>query len=291
VPDGPHAPYYVDYGTTQFPIDYKMALEKVVRLNVGGGFISPVGDTGMFREWSGQDVYSLGGGVIPHPKNLKPIFSTIPNYTAPEDIYKIAVTMGPNRTKNLHSNLTWQIPIDLGFNYLVRLHFCEIEPQITNVDERPFIIYIDNKTAEENANVILWSGRGETPVYKDYVVRIQNKGVQDKVDYLFVALHPKCKSFAINDAILNGMEVFKLSDEDGNLVVARPNPYSFPSPPAVQQLAFSASESKTKKTTIIAIGSGTGFLVVLTLLCCMLLWKLRKTKHYASYYIPLSKCW
>jgi hypothetical protein len=60
-------------------------------------------------------------------------------------------------------------------------------------------------------------------VYKDYVVFIQDKGVHDKVD-LFVALHPKYDSFAINDAILNGMEVFKLSSSDGNLAVAGPDP-------------------------------------------------------------------
>jgi serine/threonine protein kinase len=130
----------------------------------------------------------------------------------------------------------------------------------------------------------LWSQRNETPVYKDYVVRIQNKA------NLFVALHPREATFAINDVILNGVEVFKLSDRDGNLAVAGPDPESLPSPPPAQQPASTASESKTKKTIIIAIGSGAGFLVVLTLVCCMVLWKLRKTKRYASYY-PLSKCW
>jgi hypothetical protein len=227
---GPAVHKYVGRDS-QFPIDYKMVLEKVVRLNVGGNSISPVGDTGMFREWSRHEDYTLGGGVIIRDSDLKPIYSIIPNYTAPDDIYKSAVSMGPNRTKNLLSNLTWKIPVDSGFNYLVRLHFCEIQPEITRVGERPFIIYIDNKIADDRADVLLWSKRSKTPVYKDYVVRIQNKGVHDKVD-LFVALHPKD---AINDAILNGMEVFKLSDQDGHLAVAGPDPYSLHSPPAAQQ--------------------------------------------------------
>jgi hypothetical protein len=193
--------------------------------------------------------------------------------------------MGPNRTKNLLSNLTWKIPVDSEFNYLVRLHFCEIQPEITRVGERPFIIYMDNKIADDRADVLLWSGRSKTPVYKDYVVRIQNN------DDLFVALHPRGASFAIDDAILNGMEVFKLSNPDGNLAVAGPDPETLPSPPAAQQSASIASEPKKKKTIIIiAIGSGAGFLFVLTLVCYMLLWKLRKAKRYASYY-PLSKCW
>jgi hypothetical protein len=214
----------------------------------------------MFRAWSQDADYSLGGGVIPHNPYLKPIYSIIPNYTAPDDIYKSAVSMGPNTTNNLLSNLTWRLPVDSGFNYLVRLHFCEIQPQITRVGERPFMIYIDNKIADDRADVLQWSKRSETPVYKDYVVRIQGKAI------LYVSLHPKLDSFAINDAILNGMEVFKLSNSDGNLAVAGPDPESVPSPLPAQQPTSTASESKTKKTIIVAtIESGAGFLVVLTL--------------------------
>jgi hypothetical protein len=103
----------------------------------------------MFREWSRHEDYHWGGGVIPHETFLKPIYSIIKNYTAPDDVYKTAVSMGPNRTKNLLSNLTWKLPVDSGFNYLVRLHFCEIVPEITKPGQRPFIIYIDNKIADE----------------------------------------------------------------------------------------------------------------------------------------------
>jgi len=127
--------------------------------------------------------------------------------------------------------------------------------------------------------VILWTQRNETPVYKDYVVDIRNK------PNLFIALLPRLSAYGIADVILNGVEVFKLSDYDKNL--AGPNSESVTSPPPAQQPASTASESKTKKTIIITIGSGAGFLV---LLCCMLLWKLMKTKRYASYY-PLSKFW
>jgi hypothetical protein len=49
-----------------------------------------------------------------------------------------------------------------------------------------------------------------------WLVRIQNK------DDLFVALHPREASFTINDVVLNGMEVFKLSNSD---------PESMPFPP------------------------------------------------------------
>jgi serine/threonine protein kinase len=268
---------------TGFPIKEDMALEKVVRLNVGGGFISAAVDTGMFREWSQQkDSSWLSGGVNPHVPSFTPIYSVIRNYAAPDDVYQSAVSMGLDTKKNLRSNLTLISPVDPGFKYLVRLHFCEIVSQVTKPSQRVFKIYIDNMIAEERADVIMWTQRNETPIYKDYVVDIKNK------PNLFIALVPTLSAYGIADVILNAVEVFKLSDYDKNL--AGPNPESVPSPPPAQQPASTASKSKTKKTIIIAIGSGAGFLVVLTLVCCILLWKLRKIKRYDPYY-PLSKFW
>jgi hypothetical protein len=114
---------------------------------------------------------------------------------------------------------------------------------------------------------------------------IRNKGVEDKVKHILsIDLHPRPNNLIFDDAILNGVEIFKLSNPDGNL--GGPNSELVPSLPASK-----ANESKTKKTILIAIGSGVGFLVVLTSVCCMvLLWKQRKTNSYGSYY-PLSKYW
>jgi hypothetical protein len=280
--DPKDVPQYVD-PISPFPINYDMALEKVVRLNVGGGFISAVADTGMFSEWSQQNHSSwLSGGVNLHVPSLTPRYTNIKNYTAPNDIYWSAVSLGLDTNKNRRSNLTLKLTVDPGFKYLVRLHFCEIVYQITKPSQRVFKISIDNNIAEQWADVILWARRNETPVYKDYVVDIQNK------PNLFIALLPILSTYGIADVILNGVEVFKLSDNEKNL--PGPNPGSVFSPPLDEQPASTTSESKTKKTIIIAIGSGAGFLVVLTLVCCMILWKLRKPKRYPSYY-RLSKCW
>nr|POF21821.1 putative receptor-like protein kinase [Quercus suber] len=117
--------------------------------------------------------------------------------------------------------------------------------------------------------------------YLDYVVKIQKKGVEDNNHVLSIDLHPDTGATS-DDAILNGVEVFKLSNSDGNL--AGPS-QMLPSLPA----ASTTKESKTKKTVFIAIGSGMGILVVLTLACCMVLLKLRKSGHYVYYY-RLSKC-
>ncbi|XP_041007601.1 receptor-like protein kinase FERONIA [Juglans microcarpa x Juglans regia] len=270
---------YVDQ-ISRFYIDETMALEMVVRLNVGGISISPTNDTGMFGEWTQDTNYKLSGGVIPREPDLKLLYSEIENYSAPDDVYRSAISMGPN-DNNLLSNLTWSIGVDVGFKYLVRLHFCEIEPNITKAGDRPFSIYIDNKTAEETADVIM--------VFRDYIVMIEKKGAEGKRNF-YIALHPREEANLVHDAILNGMEVFKLSDEQDNLAGPNPVMITVPFTPPAQQSASTTNESKIRKTIFIAIGSGVGFLVVLALVCCVALWKLRKTKHYGSYY-PLSKCW
>ena len=108
-------PLYVGQ-SPMFYINYSMALEMVYRLNVAGNLISPTEDTGFFREWSSDNNYFKSDGVIPHDASLKPDYSVIPNYSAPDDVYRSARTMGLNSTKNRLSNLTWGLPVDTGFN-------------------------------------------------------------------------------------------------------------------------------------------------------------------------------
>ena len=240
---------------TQIYIDYSMALEMVYRLNVGGSAIQAKEDTGMFRKWSEDRDYLLSGGFAPHDPPLKPKYTEIPNYTAPDAVYQSAISMGLDRTKNRQSNLAWGLLVDTGFNYLVRLHFCEIESKIHASGTREFYIYIDYQLAEERADVLLWTDDNDTPYYKDYVVMIKNKG--NATHLLSIDLQSRLDADLIN-AILNGVEVFKLSDSDNNL--ARANIAA----PLLdqQQPTGAANESKSKKTTtLIAIGSVLGLLV------------------------------
>ncbi|XP_050279677.1 receptor-like protein kinase FERONIA isoform X1 [Quercus robur] len=275
-------PVYVGQAL-QFYINYSMALEMFYRLNIGGSSISPMEDTGMFRQWSeGRTDYLWSDGVNPRDPSLKLKYSKIPKYIAPDTVYQSAASMGPNRTRNSMSNLTWGFPVETGFNYLVRLHFCEIDPHIQISGIREFTIYIDYQLAEETADVILWADDNDTPYYKDYVVMIQNKGEDSHT--LAIDLQPRTDA-ALCDAILNGVEVFKLSDPSGNLAGLNMVP-----PPMDQQPALAASKSNTKKTMFIAIGSGVGFLVVAALVCFMVLCKLKKTERYGSYH-PLAKWW
>ncbi|GKF97359.1 receptor-like protein kinase FERONIA, partial [Tanacetum coccineum] len=54
-------------------------------------------------------------------------------------------------------NLTWTLPVDSGFYYMLRLHFCNIIPQYTKKGQMVFTIFINNQTAEDEADLFYWT--------------------------------------------------------------------------------------------------------------------------------------
>ncbi|KAG6720822.1 hypothetical protein I3842_03G081300 [Carya illinoinensis] len=238
-------------------LDNSTALETIYRLNVGGKEVSGTEDTGMFREWNQDEKYVFDvAGTTPFNTRFKIQYTAeTPAYTAPEIVYTTFRKMDRNPKVNLKYNLTWVFPVDVGFLYLVRLHFCEIEPEVTESYQLVFTIYINNQTAESQADVMHWSnGRRNIPVYKDYVVRVQNerKGKQD----LWLVLHPNMRSQPqYADAFLNGLEIFKLNNSNG--VLAGPNPDSLQmTPPPISTGNRASTKPKSNWALIIAIIGG-----------------------------------
>ncbi|KAK9011930.1 hypothetical protein V6N11_040002 [Hibiscus sabdariffa] len=267
-----------------FSIDNYTALQNVHRLNVGGPSISATNDTGMYRNWYNDIDYLVGGGVVPSNTSIKLEYDKIPEYSAPDNVYTTARSMGRNRTENLLYNLTWRLPVDSGFRYLVRLHFCEFDPSVKGTSDRRFRIFIDNKTADSAFSVIDEAGGNGKPTYMDYVVMIGN--FNDKSEHsLFIALHPNDEFSGYTDAILNGLEVFKLNNSDGNL--ARPNSLPDPSTEGTERASPKADKSKL----LFSIGfGGIGLFIVLVLLCSIIIWRHRKMKQNGSHYKPSCFC-
>ena len=269
-----------------FYIDNSTALETVYRLNVGGANFGGERDTGMFRSWQDDSSYIFGAafGVTwqGNDSDIRYTPAAPPAYTAPTDVYSSWRSMGPIPIINLNYNLTWIFPVDSGFNYLVRLHFCEMV-YITRVNERVFDIFLSNQTAQEKADVIAWSGGPGIPMYQDYVVYVPQDGSRwsrgEKQD-LWLGLHPNMNSkphFA--DAILNGVEIFKLNRSSGSLAGPNPAPASIQLPLQPPEL----HDSKSKRLSeLIIIGPALLF-GISALLFVVYLFVLRKRKRVSSW--------
>ncbi|KAG8055273.1 hypothetical protein GUJ93_ZPchr0001g29755 [Zizania palustris] len=221
-----------DGNNQPFPIDAGVALQTMYRLNVGGQAISPSKDTGGYRLWDDDTPYVFGAAFgVSYPKDDNVTITypdNIPAYVAPVDVYATARSMGPDKNVNLGYNLTWMMQVDAGFTYL-------------------------------GADVIAWTNSNGigSPVYKDFVVATMGSGAMD----LWVALHPDVQSKPqYYDAILNGMEVFKLQLSNGSLAGLNPVP-------SVEPSLDGGSGKKSNVGPI--VGGVIGGLVVLALgYCC-----------------------
>ncbi|KAI4352424.1 hypothetical protein L6164_006678 [Bauhinia variegata] len=290
----------VAYTNSFFSISNNSALRKEYRFNVGGNDISPRDDTGMLRSWENDQNYVTSPSALPVDINSTQLsFTLVPNYTAPDPVYRTVRSMGMNATLNKISNLTWKFPVDSGFIYMLRLHFCELDTKVIQLSDKVFYIYIDDKLAEETANVLKWSeGQKGVPVYKDYAVQILGN---EKKHSLSLKLHPQTEITdytAYFDAFLNGLEIFRISDPQSNSL-AGPNPDPLPPAPAVSQQPIQ-NQKKSSSRTVIGVVAGviTGVVLLFLVVAFFLDRHGRKVKHamseagkskWAPSYFPTTK--
>ncbi|KAG9132679.1 hypothetical protein Leryth_016718 [Lithospermum erythrorhizon] len=200
----------------KFYIDNATALEMVKRINIGGNFIPQVEDESMFRGWD-SDFDSLSqSGSVSINRNVKIQYKGGESYIAPMRIYQSAKTTRPENRMTKH-NLTWKISVDSGFRYLIRLHFCELEPETMKDGDRVFNIFINNEIAESNVDLIKWGGGQGVALYRDFVVILEGNHIRGEHN-LVITLQPMFTPHdKLTGGILNGLEIFKMSNPDNHL--------------------------------------------------------------------------
>jgi hypothetical protein len=141
-------------------------------INVGGTSVSSQNDsTGMWRTWQPNNLFIFSTAVgttsdVPVTNIKYP--TTLPKYIAPTIVYTTAREMGGSNTINQNFNLTWIFPVDLGYTYFVRLHFCDIF--LSAINQHVFNVYINNQTAEIAMDIIALTWHLDWPLYQDFAV-------------------------------------------------------------------------------------------------------------------------
>ncbi|KAK9268111.1 hypothetical protein L1049_010551 [Liquidambar formosana] len=129
---------------------------------------------------------------------------------APLLVYETARTMFNTEVLEKRFNMSWKFEVDPDFDYLIRLHFCELFYEKPN--QRTFRIYINNRTAADSFDVFARAGGMNKAYHQDYF-----DTVSSKISTLWIQLGPDTAAgVSGTDALLNGLEIFKLS-RNGNL--------------------------------------------------------------------------
>ncbi|KAJ4981353.1 hypothetical protein NE237_032190 [Protea cynaroides] len=187
-------------------------IETMYRLNVGGSEIEPNQDQDLWRMWEPDTSYmfaSDAGSSVNNQSNIT-YSSMNDSSVAPLLVYETARAMINTQVLEKRFNMSWKFIVDPNFDYLVRLHFCEL--MFDKANQRIFRIYINNRTAAENFDVIVLAKGMNKAYHKDYF-----DVVSPQIDTLWIQLGPETVAGAAGtDALLNGLEIFKLS-RNGNL--------------------------------------------------------------------------
>ncbi|XP_074558632.1 putative receptor-like protein kinase At1g30570 [Curcuma longa] len=183
-------------------------IETMYRLNVGGREIKPSEDGALWRKWNSDEQFMFSVNAAYNISNTSTVTYSSVNRTAafaPLLVYETARTMTDNQVVERRFNVSWRFDVDPNFDYLIRLHFSELVYDKPN--QRIFRIYINNKTAAESFDVFVRAGGKNKAYHEDYV-----EAISPKVDSLWVQLGPNSlASGSGSDALLNGVEIFKLS--------------------------------------------------------------------------------
>lgn len=185
----------------------KNGFETLYRVNVGGPKVTPFNDS-LWRTWVPDH-----GFLEPSGESKEVHFSGRIKYqsggasreVAPDNVYDSARVIVASDSNIPKYNLTWAFPVVDGFKYLVRTHFCDIASAV--LGSLYFNVYVNGNLAYENLDLSTITNSLASPFYADFVVDGGDNGV------LMVSIGPSNWSSASGvDAILNGVEVFKLSN-------------------------------------------------------------------------------
>ncbi|XP_019169254.1 PREDICTED: probable receptor-like protein kinase At2g21480 [Ipomoea nil] len=205
--------------STLFPVSAQFDLSStnlktLYRLNIGGGVVEPHVDS-LGRTWESDTPFldpmqmgtpvSVSTSIINYPKGglLTPVI-------APPAVYASAVQLTDAKVMQRDFNITWRMPIDLEYSHLVRLHFADIVSK--GLNQLYFNVYINEKMAISGLDLSSMVFRLDTAYYKDFVV---NSSMIS--DPLMVKIAPVEDAQGIRNAILNGLEIFRMNNSVGSL--------------------------------------------------------------------------
>ncbi|KAK4477552.1 hypothetical protein RD792_016784 [Penstemon davidsonii] len=135
------------------------------------------------------------------------------------DMFGMGATV-PKQKANEINILIWKTPVDVGYRYLVRIHFCKLGLKIAESGNMIFKVLINEMIVDTNIDIAKEMDENSHLRYRDYLVVIKGRKIEDQRD-LLISLQSN-NELMDGYGPLKGFEIFKLSNPDNSL--ASPNP-------------------------------------------------------------------
>ncbi|KAH6832282.1 hypothetical protein C2S53_005631 [Perilla frutescens var. hirtella] len=115
-------------------------------------------------------------------------------------------------------NATWITTVDVGFRYLIRIHFSELGLKLVEIFGFTFKLYIGEMTVIDTDTDLVGEVDDENgnPLYRDYMVMMKGHKQEAKRD-LLICLESNNGEFVDGHGPIKGFEILKLSNPDNSL--------------------------------------------------------------------------
>ncbi|CAN1270695.1 Receptor-like protein kinase HERK 1 [Linum perenne] len=246
------------------------ALETTYRVNMGGPSLNYVNDT-LWRTWVSDTRFLLEESsrqVINNVQAVNYVSDGSTEEVAPRSVYGTASEMASAGTTNNNFNVTWQFNVDIGFQYLVRFHFCDIRENGT-LNQLVFDVYINTLLAIKDFDITSISSNMLGAAYYRDVVTPETSDTT-----LRVSIGPSNLG-SYPDALLNGLEIMKMNNSMGSLSGS----------------AAVAPQNGSKKKLGLIVGVGVLLPLLVLAGCVFLVFRRRKqqaAQGHSKTWIPLS---
>ncbi|CAN0921701.1 Receptor-like protein kinase HERK 1 [Linum grandiflorum] len=256
---------------TDFQGVVRQALETSYRVNMGGPALNYANDT-LWRTWVPDTSFLLGESSRQAVNNVAAVVYVSDGSTeevAPRTVYGTASEMASAGTTDNNFNVTWQFKVDIGFQYLVRFHICDIRVNGT-LNQLVFDVYINSQLAIKDYDTTAKSSNTLGAAFYQDVVTPE---ISDS-STLRVSIGPSNLG-SYPDALLNGLEIMKMNNSMGSLsgsAAVGPRPGS-------------------KKKLGLIVGVGVGLPLLVLALCVFMVFRRRKqqaAQGHSKTWIPLS---
>ncbi|XP_075094455.1 putative receptor-like protein kinase At5g24010 isoform X2 [Nicotiana tabacum] len=185
---------------------------KLYRVNVGGWKVTPFNDS-LWRTWVTDDENLKskdGSSKVPFGGRINYQDGGASREVGPDNVYNSARVIRSSGDSVSELNMTWTFLVIGGYEYLVRMLFCDIASIARGM--LFFNVYVNDNLAYKNLDLTsVTNGMLASPFYADVVVDGDCSGV------LTLSVGPSNMSLArAVDAILNGVEIMKINNSVGS---------------------------------------------------------------------------